>query len=303
MPLTIPAILQDLFTFQFLESAMKLRERTFAPVISLVFLACTTVALGLIEVPAVVGQSLAPTRDAAPDRAGEPAPLMRSRDRGNSIDTAPLSSPASPDRTPMNTTDETWLQELLMMGMGISPFLLIFVIAVIVTAHRKYQGAIFGRILYCLLAITAFFVILVGGGAALEAQKVDLAKQASDKAFYAVCFLGLIVASACKHLAGVTWKEVQHFGKMTKQAPSGELNTKAPRGETTRQLSSVAVFSLVLCLLPYIGLPMAIASARKISKSDGRLYGKTLAWVSVVVNSLLLAAMVFGIIMGVLSSK
>ena len=79
--------------------------------------------------------------------------------------------------------------------------------------------------------------------------------------------------------------------------------TQAPPGEIKRQLSSLAVFSLVLCLLPCVGLPMAIASVRKISKSEGRLYGKTLAWVSVVINGLLLAMMIFGITMGILSSK
>ena len=76
-----------------------------------------------------------------------------------------------------------------------------------------------------------------------------------------------------------------------------------PSGEIKRQLSSLAVFSLVLCLLPYVGLPMAIVSVRKISKSEGRLYGKTLAWISVVVNSLLLAMMILGITMAILSDK
>jgi len=57
------------------------------------------------------------------------------------------------------------------------------------------------------------------------------------------------------------------------------------------ELSSLAVFSLVLCPLPYIGLPMAIWGVRKISRSDGRLYGRTLAWVSVVANSAVLLLM------------
>lgn len=78
---------------------------------------------------------------------------------------------------------------------------------------------------------------------------------------------------------------------------------QAPPGEIKRQLSSLAVFSLVLCPLPYVGLPMAIAAVRKISKSEGRLYGKTLAWISVVINGLLLALTIFGISMGILGSK
>ncbi len=51
-------------------------------------------------------------------------------------------------------------------------------------------------------------------------------------------------------------------------------------------LSSLAVYSLILCLLPYLGLPMAIGALRRIAHSDGRLYGRKLAWASVIVNVL-----------------
>lgn len=78
---------------------------------------------------------------------------------------------------------------------------------------------------------------------------------------------------------------------------------ETPSGQIKRQLSSLAVFSLVLCLLPYVGLPMAIAAVRRISRSEGRLGGKTLAWISVVVNSLLLAMTILGITIGILASK
>ena len=78
---------------------------------------------------------------------------------------------------------------------------------------------------------------------------------------------------------------------------------KQQSGQIVRQLSSLAVFSLVLCPIPFIGLPMALAAVRKISRSNGHLYGKTLAWISVVVNGLLLGMMILGIIIGILTSK
>ncbi len=61
------------------------------------------------------------------------------------------------------------------------------------------------------------------------------------------------------------------------------------------QLSSLAVCSLVLCLLPYIGLPMAIYAVRRITHSNGRLYGEKCASVSVVVNAAFLLFMIVGI--------
>jgi hypothetical protein len=70
-----------------------------------------------------------------------------------------------------------------------------------------------------------------------------------------------------------------------------------------RQLSSLAVFSLVLGMFfPFVGLPMAIVAVREISKSEGRLYGKTLAWISIVLNSIMLAMLIFGVTMGILNS-
>ena len=60
----------------------------------------------------------------------------------------------------------------------------------------------------------------------------------------------------------------------------------SPTTQPPPQLSSLAVYSLVLCLLPYIGLPMAVAALRRIARSEGRLYGRKLAWASIVINSL-----------------
>ncbi|HUU84618.1 MAG TPA: hypothetical protein VM243_14055, partial [Phycisphaerae bacterium] len=69
------------------------------------------------------------------------------------------------------------------------------------------------------------------------------------------------------------------------------------------QLSSLAVWSLILCLFPYLGLAMAIWAVRTIRRSEGRLYGKKLAWASVLVNVLLLAVMTFGVIVAVFGEE
>ena len=85
------------------------------------------------------------------------------------------------------------------------------------------------------------------------------------------------------------------------QEPPSQINQQS--GQIIRQLSSLAVFSLVLCPIPFIGLPMAIVAVRKISRSNECLYGKTLARISVVVNGLLLGMMILGITIGILTSK
>ena len=64
----------------------------------------------------------------------------------------------------------------------------------------------------------------------------------------------------------------------------------------TPELSAMAVLSLLLWPLPYFGLPLAIISIVRISKSKGRLYGRMLAWISVVLNALLLVLCIIGII-------
>lgn len=73
-----------------------------------------------------------------------------------------------------------------------------------------------------------------------------------------------------------------------RHAPDGRGSGKGTGRRPPPQLSSMAVYSLVLCLLPYIGLPLAISSLRRIAKSDGRLYGRRLAWASVIINVLCL---------------
>jgi len=75
-----------------------------------------------------------------------------------------------------------------------------------------------------------------------------------------------------------------------------------PRGAVQPQLSSLAVYSLVLCVLPYLGLPLAIGALRRIAQSEGRLYGRKLAWASIIANVLCLGFMLAGFIMSFLGS-
>ena len=75
-----------------------------------------------------------------------------------------------------------------------------------------------------------------------------------------------------------------------------------PHGVGPPQLSSMAVYSLVLCLLPYLGLPLAIGALRRIARSEGRLYGRKLAWAAVVVNVLCLGIMLGSLILSLLGT-
>lgn len=82
---------------------------------------------------------------------------------------------------------------------------------------------------------------------------------------------------------------------------------KAPEKEATSnqpeyQLSTLAVFSLVLFPIPIIGLPMAVAAMRKISRSDGHISGRTLAIISLVINSIMLLMWLLVIVMTNLKS-
>lgn len=76
-----------------------------------------------------------------------------------------------------------------------------------------------------------------------------------------------------------------------------QVDTPAPQPP---QLSSLAVYSLFLFLLPYVGLPMAIAALRRIARSEERLYGRKLAWAAVAVNTLSLLVMLAGIVLTVI---
>lgn len=71
-----------------------------------------------------------------------------------------------------------------------------------------------------------------------------------------------------------------------------------PESIVNRPMGSLtlAVFSLVVCFVPFIGLPMAICAVRNSANSDGR--GKKCAWVSVVINA---AILVLGITIAVIS--
>ncbi len=66
-----------------------------------------------------------------------------------------------------------------------------------------------------------------------------------------------------------------------------------PPEEAKRRFCSWGLYSFLLIPLPLIGLPLGIVGLVKISKSEGKLYGKTLAWIAVVLNSLLLLFIAF----------
>lgn len=67
-----------------------------------------------------------------------------------------------------------------------------------------------------------------------------------------------------------------------------------------REFCSMGLYSLILFLFPYIGLPLAYFALRRISRSEGRLYGKTLAVISLVLNALMLGLLILIIILALL---
>ncbi|MCF7956107.1 MAG: hypothetical protein K9M75_09920 [Phycisphaerae bacterium] len=56
------------------------------------------------------------------------------------------------------------------------------------------------------------------------------------------------------------------------------------------------LYSFMLILIPFFGLPLGILALVKISKSGGMLYGKVLAWIAVVLNSIMLFIYGIGIV-------
>jgi len=86
------------------------------------------------------------------------------------------------------------------------------------------------------------------------------------------------------------WSEDNEPNEETPDHESCDANKKMRRssGKSKRRLSSLAVFSLLLCFFPYFGFPMALLSLRRIAKSESRLYGRTLAWISLVINGVFL---------------
>ncbi|MBP7052378.1 MAG: DUF4190 domain-containing protein [Phycisphaerae bacterium] len=86
------------------------------------------------------------------------------------------------------------------------------------------------------------------------------------------------------------WSEDNEPNEETPGHESCDPNKKVRRssGKSKRRVSSLAVFSLLLCFFPYFGLPMALLSLRRIAKSKSRLCGRTLAWISLVINGVFL---------------
>jgi hypothetical protein len=80
------------------------------------------------------------------------------------------------------------------------------------------------------------------------------------------------------------------------------LDLRISSGEISTRLSSSAVWSLLLFLFPYIGLPLSIYSLRAIRRSQGRLRGEALAWIALAINGLMMLGCIFVLVMGVLLS-
>lgn len=69
-----------------------------------------------------------------------------------------------------------------------------------------------------------------------------------------------------------------------------------------RRFCSWGLYSFLLILIPFIGLPLGVVALVKISKSEGMLYGKILAWVAVAGNAIMLLLFVFVIVTGLMAS-
>lgn len=74
-----------------------------------------------------------------------------------------------------------------------------------------------------------------------------------------------------------------------------------PGYQGPKSFCSMGLYSLLLFPFPYAGLPLAIWAMRRIKKSDGRLYGRKLAVISLAVNAFFLLItflMVLGAVFG-----
>ena len=73
-------------------------------------------------------------------------------------------------------------------------------------------------------------------------------------------------------------------------------NPDALADDGGRRLCRWALYSFLLLVVPGVGLLLGVIALVSISKSGGRLYGKTLAWISVVLSSIILLFFVFMVV-------
>ena len=73
-------------------------------------------------------------------------------------------------------------------------------------------------------------------------------------------------------------------------------NPDALADDGKRRLCRWALYSFLLLVVPGVGLLLGVIALVAISKSGGRLYGKTLAWISVVISSMILLFFVFMVV-------
>jgi hypothetical protein len=145
------------------------------------------------------------------------------------------------------------------------------------------MGTAAGVLLY-LPALVLFLIFflrtakMVGGYSTLELIGIGIG------AFIPVIsliVLGIVDVKLYKSIRGVDGKTTPSYGG-------------------PREFSSMSLYSLLLVAFPYIGLPLAFFAIRRISNSQGRLYGRKLAIISLTLNLFALAFLIFIIIMAIL---
>jgi hypothetical protein len=69
------------------------------------------------------------------------------------------------------------------------------------------------------------------------------------------------------------------------------------------EFCGLIIWSLVIFCIPYLGLLLAISALEKINASDGELYGKTAAWISIGINAISSIFYTFAFIMMYIGSR
>ena len=80
---------------------------------------------------------------------------------------------------------------------------------------------------------------------------------------------------------------------------SSIVQKKLNSGQLKRAVSPLSIYSLLFSYFPIIGLPMVFFAFREISKSEGKLYGITLACISMAINLLVILSPILFIIIEV----
>lgn len=134
----------------------------------------------------------------------------------------------------------------------------------------------------------------------MDTEKCSKCDRVIDESAQAHVFGGEIVCQACDKLLRQGYTILGAGGSGESYNPAHRITPGA--SGVKRRFCVWGLFSFLLILLPYIGLPLGIVGLIKISKSNGMLYGKTLAWIAVVLNSLALLFIIFLIVLGAIET-